>query len=364
MSNLPIISGLAAGSFLLTAAAIPFLKRLAWSFGLVDDPTEAGHKSHGKPIPYGGGMAIYLGVLFPVIVALLYALRQFVRQADGSSSPRLMFSGVDEASMLLGCASILFLIGLIDDWKGLTLLPRFLIEIATAVILVLECPEFRFAGDAMPLLGGALSVIWIVAITNAFNFLDNMDGLTAGMAIISTFALSALALLIGHLPAAVLGFVLVGALVGFLCYNFPPASVFMGDAGGLFLGFVAGGLSLLISHHASLAFVGLPPLLAPLLTLAVPAYDLVSVVLIRVGAGFPVWRGDNNHISHRLVRKGLSRRGAVLVIYLLTLLTSLPAVLVLRVPPTWSWAMLAVVVTFIAVGAHVEVRDTQRQRSA
>ena len=361
MSNLPVISGLAAGSFVLTAAAIPFVKRLASSFGLVDDPTRANHKSHDAPIPYGGGMTIYLGVLFPVIVALLYTLRRYVTQAGDVLSPQATFIGIDEASMLLGCASILFLVGLIDDWKGLTPLPRFLIEVATAVILVLEFPSFRFAFDTIPLVGGAISVVWIVAMTNAFNFLDNMDGLTAGMAIISTLVLSLLALLIGHLPAAALGFILVGALIGFLCYNFPPASVFMGDAGGLFLGFIVGGLSLLVSHHASLAAVGLPPLLAPLLTLAVPAYDLVSVVLIRVAAGVPVWIGDNNHISHRLVREGFSRRGAVLIIYALTLLTCVPAASVLRVESVWSWVLLAALATFVAVVARTEVRHSRKR---
>ena len=355
MSDLPIISGLAAGSFVLTAAAIPFVKRLASSFGLVDDPTQASHKSHVKPIPYGGGAAIYLGVLFPVIVALLYALRRFVTQTGDLLSLKGTFIGVDEASMLLGGASILFLVGVIDDWKGLTPLPRLLIEVATAVILILEFPSFRFPVDTIPLVGGALSVVWIVAMTNAFNFLDNMDGLTAGIAIISTLVLSVMALLIGHLPAAILGFVLVGALSGFLCYNFPPASVFMGDAGGLFLGFVVGGLSLLVSHHASLTAVGLPPFLAPLLTLAVPAYDLVSVVLIRVAAGVPVWIGDNNHISHRLVREGFSRRGAVLIIYAVTLLTCIPAALVLLVDPVWSWSLLTVLIAFVAIVTRVEV---------
>ena len=110
MSTLLFISGLTAGSSVRTAVAIPFIKRLAWSLGLVDDPAGGEHKSHRRPVPYGGGMAIYLGVLFPVIVALLYALREAVTRSGGLALGAGAFLGVDEASMLLGCASVLILI--------------------------------------------------------------------------------------------------------------------------------------------------------------------------------------------------------------------------------------------------------------
>ena len=360
MSNLLFISGLTAGSFVLTAVAIPFIKRLAWSLGLVDDPAGGEHKSHRRPVPYGGGMAIYLGVLFPVIVALLYALREAVTRSGGLALGAGAFLGVDEASMLLGCASVLFLIGLLDDWKGLTPLPRFLIEVVTAAILVIEFPEFRFCGDSLPLLGGLLSVIWIVAMTNAFNFLDNMDGLTAGIAVIATLALAAIALDVAHLPAAILCFVLAGATVAFLIYNFPPASVFMGDAGGLFLGFAAAGLSLLASHHAAADYPGFAPRLAPLLVLAVPVYDLVSVVAIRIRAGVPVWVADNNHVSHRLVRLGLTRRNAVLFIYAVSLVSSGAAVFLVGAPAAMAWAVGGGLALATAVAARLELRRPPR----
>ena len=146
--------------------------------------------------------------------------------------------------------------------------------------------------------------------------LDNMEGLAAGVAAIALSGLVSLSLACGHIPSALLGLLVIGAACGFLVFNFPRATVFMGDSGALFLGFVAGGLSVLVTGRAAEmpAFDG-GAILLPLLVLAVPAYDLLSVVVIRMSRGIPPWHGDQNHTSHRLVRLGLSRRDSVLVLY-------------------------------------------------
>jgi UDP-GlcNAc:undecaprenyl-phosphate GlcNAc-1-phosphate transferase len=361
------MASLVVGPLLLTALVIPLVKRLAWGLNLVDHPAAADHKSHRRPTPYGGGIAIFLGTLLPVVLVLLYILRLLAVSGTHTfpswmPATALFFAGINQISILLGCASMLLLIGLIDDWRGLPPLPRFLIEIATAAILVFEVPEFRLvfltdhASVAVP-----LTVFWIVSMTNAFNFLDNMDGLTAGMAAIILVLLAFMALNGNHLPAAVVSLVLVGAISGFLLYNFPPASVFMGDAGGLFLGFMAGSLSALLSHNLSQAGAAMPHPLAPLVILIVPAYDLVSVVLIRLGNGVPLWIGDNNHISHRLVHLGLSRRQAVLVIYSLTLLTGLPALFLLQTHSWVAWLLLFLAPVFSFTMALFDLAARRRR---
>ena len=360
------MASLVAGPLLLTALVIPLVKRLSWGLNLVDHPATAGHKSHRSPTPYGGGVAIFLGTLLPVVLILLYILRLLATSSlhplpSWMPETTFFFAGIKQVSILLGCASILLLIGLIDDWRGLPPLTRFLIEIATAMILVFEAPEFRLAflsdhaSIAIP-----LTVFWIVAITNAFNFLDNMDGLTAGMAIIVQLLLALIALHGNHLPAAALSLILAGATAGFLLYNFPPASIFMGDAGGLFLGFITGSLSTLLSHSSAQAGAPIPYLFAPLAILLIPAYDLISVILIRLAKGIPPWVGDNNHISHRLVRLGLSRRFAVQVIYLLTLLTGLPALFLLHTQSWISWALLFLVPIFASILAFFDLAAHRR----
>lgn len=366
MNHIFALIFLIAVPLLLTALSIPLIKRMAWSFNLVDYPAQGDHKSHQRPVPYGGGLAIFLGTLLPMVLVLLYTLYLLTLSgADSFPSWALatttLFEGINHISILLGCASILCLTGLIDDWRGLPPLPRFLIEIATATILVFEAPEFRlgfFASNAF--VAVPLTIFWIVSMTNAFNFLDNMDGLTAGISAISLTLLGLMALISGHIAGAALSLVMVGALLGFLLYNFPPASVFMGDAGGLFLGFMAGSLSALLSHHFSQPGALFPYRLAPLLVLTIPLYDLVSVVLIRLGNGVPPWVGDNNHISHRLVHMELSRRHAVLIIYLLTLLTGLPALFLLRTHSWTAWLLLFLVPVFLGIVALIDLTARRR----
>ena len=307
---------LCGAALLATALLIPPIKRLAWRMDLVDHPAAGAHKSHRHPTPYGGGVAIFLGLA----LALAAGWHWFPELASSDSLP------------LVGGGALLLILGLLDDWRGLSPLPRFALQFLVAGALVASYPHYRLPvlSDHPPL-AIALSAGWLVAMANAFNFLDNMDGLSGGMSAIALLALGILSLWAGHLPAAFIALALSAASAGFLVYNFPPASIFMGDAGGLFLGFVAGGLSAQLSQeHSGDLFA-----LAPLLVLAVPAYDLSSVVLIRLCRHLPPWQGDHNHLSHRLVRLGLSRRGAVLVIYALTLAAALATLGALSLGNPW-----------------------------
>ena len=317
----------------LAALSIPGVKRLAWRVGLVDRPDAGIHKSHQRPTPYGGGIALALATV------LCAALLPYP-----GASPALF--------AILGGAFALFVLGLADDWFTLPPLPRFAAQVAVACLLVYFYPECRLS-VADPGLAAALSVFWLVTMTNALNFLDNMDGLSAGTAAVALLLLGALNLLAGHDQAAWLALIGLGALVGFLFFNFPPASIFMGDAGSFFIGFLASALCLWTGTQATVAPHAPDHLynaLVPLVALGVPAYDIASVILIRLRRGAAPWHGDHNHISHRLVRLGLSRRGAVVAIYALALVAAGPVLLAGAgiLPPGYALAACSAVLALVA----------------
>ncbi len=331
---------LTLAALLVTASFVPAIKLLAWHFDLVDHPRGGSHKSHPRPTAYGG-LAILLG-FFPALAL----------------APK-----IGPLWILAACATALFCVGLVDDWRGLAPLTRFLLQTAVSAYLVLSAPEFRlafFGGDSV--LAAALTIVWIVALTNAFNFLDNMDGLAAGLAAIVLLLLGLVGLTVGSLPGAALGLALAGASAGFLLHNFSPARIFMGDGGAFFLGFVASGLSVFLSRHciSALPPTDLPQRWAPLLLLALPLYDFVSVIAIRLKNGKPPWIGDTNHISHRLVRMGWSRRQSVLTLYLLTLLTGLPGLFLLRTQTWTAWFLLLLVPAFAGILAALDLAAARR----
>jgi UDP-GlcNAc:undecaprenyl-phosphate GlcNAc-1-phosphate transferase len=328
------------GPLLIAALTVPLIKRLAWRYNLVDHPETSAHKSHQQPTPYGGAIAIACGVFLTLGIALPYGLpplRQWAIEGNifwlvdlVRVATHFVHQGADLSLLLLGGLA-LFLLGLADDWRGLPPLPRFLAQLLVIVAVVGALPTCRLAlFPQAPYLNMGLTVLWIGAMTNAFNFLDNMDGLSAGIAAIALIFLAFMAFLVRDFALATFCLALFGAVCGFLLYNLPPATIFMGDAGGLFLGFSVSAVAVILSQAYAQATLFAAHQLAPLLVLTVPIYDFASVNLIRIRNGAKPWIGDKNHISHRLVRLGLSRRGAVLTIYLLTGLTALPALLALR----------------------------------
>ncbi|NKB67020.1 MAG: hypothetical protein GKR89_08165 [Candidatus Latescibacteria bacterium] len=353
---------IALSGLVFSAVLTPSARRLAWRWSLVDQPDGAAHKSHQQATPYGGGLAILLGVLLPLGLLVIYGLavggRQFLSGPFGELQVDIRM-----ALLLLGGGAVLFGVGLADDWRPLPPLPRFLIELAVVGLLVAIEPGFRlsFLSDNS-LLAALLGLVWIVAMTNAFNFLDNMDGLTGGIAAILLACMGLVALSAGHHTSALLALLTAGACSGFLFYNFPPASIFMGDAGGFLLGFWAGSLSAWESQGLTVAAGsvdwgwGLP--LLPFFILGVPVYDFLSVILIRARNGMPPWIGDKNHISHRLVDLGLSRRSAVLVIYAFCVLTALPSLAVVHFRIDLIWLVPVLLGVFLV--ACVDFRARRR----
>lgn len=331
------------GSFTASALATLTVRALARRVGFVDRP--GGHKQHGRLVALGGGIAVTWTVCLP-IAALTWGacwstangIPSWVPEFVGLHLPGVA-SKASTVAYFLGGAVLLHVVGLIDDLRPLGPLPKLMIQIAAAGALAVGCGvrllTLPWLGDWIPTL---LTVLWIVVVTNAFNFLDNMDGLCAGVVAIAGTILAAAAIASGQVfvPLMMLG--LVGAVLGFLVFNFSPASIFLGDAGSLVVGYLMGVLVVLTTFYDPGKDLKPAGVLLPLVVLAVPLYDVASVVVRRRRAGVSVWRGDRRHFSHRLVERGFSERAAVLTIYLATLGTSLGAVLLPRA--NWSTAAL------------------------
>jgi UDP-GlcNAc:undecaprenyl-phosphate GlcNAc-1-phosphate transferase len=214
-----------------------------------------------------------------------------------------------------------------------------------------------------PLVSLVLTVVWVVGITNAMNLLDNMDGLSAGVAAIVSFILFVVALEAGQTFVAAMLAVLFGTLVGFLVYNFNPASLFMGDAGSLFLGFLLAAMSVSTTYYqGGGAGRGRLSVVAPVVVLAIPIFDTLSVMAIRLKNGAPLMNGDKNHFSHRLVRLGMTVREAVLTIYILSLTIGLSAVLLPQVGALGESLVLLHTLGIMVVIILLECAAARRRR--
>jgi UDP-GlcNAc:undecaprenyl-phosphate GlcNAc-1-phosphate transferase len=237
------------------------------------------------------------------------------------------------ALAMLACMTALHIVGLIDDRRSLGPIPKFAVQFAAAAVMAIwfDVRLLTFIDQHLPL-GHAPSIIitilWIVAISNAINFLDNMDGLAGGVsAIAATLFMIATILNAQWFIAGTLA-LLIGGLIGFLFFNFPPARIFMGDGGSLVVGFLLAILTARTTYYDPMKsdFAlggGWYGVFMPVIVLAIPLYDFVSVSLIRIKQGKSPFVGDQQHFSHRLVQRGLSRRGAVIVIWGATAITGI-----------------------------------------
>jgi UDP-GlcNAc:undecaprenyl-phosphate GlcNAc-1-phosphate transferase len=237
-----------------------------------------------------------------------------------------------------------------DDRKAMGPFIKLIIQLLVTGLVVILFDIRALTAIGYPL-SITFSILWIVAITNAFNFLDNMDGLSAGIAAIATTAFLVTTLLIQQWFIAGSLALLLGALIGFLVWNFPPARIFMGDSGSLVIGFILGVLTVRTTFLPKGVNwgAGWYAVFAPVIVLAVPLYDLIVVSAIRLSRGKSPFVGDTNHFSHRLVARGMSRRTAVLCLYLLTAATSIAAILLPHVTSTFA-AMLIFAQTLLVLG--------------
>jgi len=371
------LGGAIGPSLILSWAAAHWIRRRAAGWGLVDRPNA--RKAHAAPTPLGGGLAIWLGVVLPFAAAQAALC---VWHADPprvekwlAQSPSLAFvvphlpglwAEAADLWLLLGLGTLLLVVGLIDDFRGLDWRLRLAVQIGVA-LAVIAGRGWRLAlGNEWPLLAAGLSLLWIVGLINSFNMLDNMDGLSAGVGTIAAAMLAAVMLLVPdpqtrlpHLFVAGFLLVLVGSLLGFLWHNRPPARLFMGDAGSYFLGFSLATIAMVATYAGG----DLPrhAILAPICVLAVPLYDTVTVVWIRLRQGRSPFEADRNHFSHRLVELGLSKTQAVLTIYLLTATCGLGALLLHEVDQVGAALIVLLVVCVLMLTGILET-SARRKR--
>ena len=322
----------------------PLALRIATKKQILDHPGD--YKTQRSAVPYLGGVAIVLA--FAVVVLIGAFLRPLATFAS-------------EVPIIIGIAVALSLMGLIDDLRGINPFVRFAIEIAGAVILFYVGVGVELFPTVQPL-NVLFSVFWIVGITNAFNLLDNMDGLSAGVAVIASMLFFILGAVNGQILVATLAVALAGCALGFLRHNFHPAKIYMGDAGSLFLGFMLSviGLKLRFPSPAQITF------LVPILVLWVPIFDTVLVVTTRLAHRLNPFAGGRDHTSHRLVFVGIPVPTAVNLIYLSTAALGWLAICVSRVDVTTGYMLGGLVgVTSLVLGgllARVPVYESSQRR--
>jgi UDP-GlcNAc:undecaprenyl-phosphate GlcNAc-1-phosphate transferase len=305
-----------------TSLLLPLVRRFCFARGWLDHP--GGRKQHQAPVPRLGGIAFFASFALTVVVGVALA-PMLTAVAEVRALVPEIASALAEAhrvrpqllGLLAGALSI-FLVGLLDDVLGekFPVGLKLLGQSAAAAIAVAAGIQVDFTG--VPLLNMLVSFLWILGISNAFNLLDNMDGLAVGVAISSAFIFFLNALALEEIFLCLILAAFVGALAGFMRQNLHPARIFMGDSGALFLGFMLSSLTIL-EHYVSPASSSLFPVLMPPLVLAVPLIDTFSVIFIRLSEGRPIYHGDRCHLSHRLVAAGLPEPQAVKFLLLLTL---------------------------------------------
>ncbi len=327
-------------SLVLTPLAI----RAALRLGVLDRPGE--HKSHATPTPYLGGVAIVLAVTLAILLAAV------VRGEELTTLSQLLG--------LLGIALAMALTGLVDDLRGLPVALRFGLQFAAA--LGLWAIGIRVSLTGLKLLDLPLTVLWTVGITNAMNLLDNMDGLSASTATIASLWFGVIALINGQVLVGALAFAVAGAAAGFLRDNRPPARIYMGDAGSLFLGIMLASLGMQLSLGRGM----LATAAIPILILTVPVLDTALVTVARLRHGISPFQGGRDHTSHRLVRVGLPVPVAVGLIAIASLAHGWVALLLYRIDTVSGVLLLGLTVLFdlffFALLAKVPVYDNSRGR--
>lgn len=336
---------LVSGAFVSLAFALlvtPFVIRYAWSRQCLDRP-DAKRKRHRLPTPTLGGVAIVLGSLAG---GLYLAGLQLAVDLPIESPPLGVWVG---ACIILG-------VGLFDDLRGLNPKAKFTLQLLVAYLLLhagysIDLSGFSFLGDdpyRLALFSIPLTVVWIVGIINAVNLLDGLDGLASGVAMIAFAGLAAIFGMQGDVGTMTIGLLMIGALGGFLVYNFNPASIFMGDSGSLFLGYVLAAYSLDLTAHADPTVA----LLIPVVLLGIPILDTTVAIARRFLSGKAIFAPDHDHIHHRM-RQVFSHRGTVALLYCTALWFAVAAFLMASHPAYLGYGIFGVTLITSALGLHL-----------
>ncbi|MCR8644616.1 undecaprenyl/decaprenyl-phosphate alpha-N-acetylglucosaminyl 1-phosphate transferase [Paenibacillus sp. N1-5-1-14] len=304
-------------SFLTVIALIPPLRKLAINLDFVDRPSS--RKIHIEPVPHLASIAIFLGFIIPY----------------------LAFIDWNQKSIAILIGSLLIIgIGLIDDWyktkaKDFAAWPKLIVQVAAAAIAFSAGITFEgftnpFTNEMVFLptwLQFILTILWIFGVTTVINFMDGLDGLSGGISAIAAITLFIIALSKGQIDSAIMSILLVGATLGYLIFNKPPAKIYMGDAGATFIGFMLG----VIALDGAFKQVTAVSVLIPVLALGVPIIDNLYVVAKRMLAGKPIYQADRSQMHYRLLSAGLTQKQTVLIIYLMSICLSLASIVLLLI---------------------------------
>ncbi len=291
---------MAASALVIAIGGTPLVRYAALKLGILDNPSA--RKVHSAPVPLMGGIAIYVAFIAALV---LWGERSYVNEVVGIS---------------VG-ATLVSIVGALDDSRGMGSYLKLLFQVAAATVLILSGVQVRLFDGVLDIV---LTLLWVVGITNAFNLLDNMDGLSSGVATIAAAFFTLLAAMSDQYLVGTLAAALCGACLGFLVYNWNPARVFMGDTGSLFLGFLLAAVGIKLRFPANSASI---TWMIPILVLALPLFDTTLVFFSRLRRGRnPLTTPGKDHVSHRLARRTGSQREAVLLCYLITGGTGLAAI--------------------------------------
>ncbi|HEY8890920.1 MAG TPA: MraY family glycosyltransferase [Clostridium sp.] len=325
MSNIYILAIITA---LISIIITPLVRKLAIKVNAIDIPKDE-RRVHNKPIPVMGGLAIYISF---VLGTILY---------NGILTP-------SQTGIIIG-ATVIVTGGIIDDLKDLRPKYKILIQVIAAICLLVSGISISIVTNpfkefypylSIGWINIPVTIIWIVGVTNAFNLIDGLDGLAAGIAFISCVTLMIVSMLNGRLEAAFLTAVLSGAILGFLPYNFNPASIFMGDTGSQLLGFLLAAISIEGAIKSATVFI----IAVPILAFGLPIYDTLFAMIRRKVNGKSIMQADKGHLHHRLLDMGLSQKQAVVIMYFISAVLGGIAIIAMQMNNQRAYFLLALVV--------------------
>lgn len=345
-----------AVAFVISLLATPGAIWLAPKIGAVDIPRD-NRRMHTKPMPRFGGMAIFLGVIVSIFLIWKILLPHLMDAWINYDLPIPPHEPLDKLAGILCGGVLIYLVGIVDDLRGLPAKVKFLLQIVCASVVYAFGVRITFFTDhfgvsvetghifVTSVISYLLTVIWIVGITNTINLIDGLDGLAAGVATIASFAIAYTSYIHGMYTVAMTMLAVAGGAAGFLPFNFHPAKIFMGDGGSLFLGFLLASVSIVgpVKGATVLATA------VPVLVLGVPIFDTAFAILRRLANGRPIMEADKGHLHHRLMAAGLGQRRSVLILYGISGVMAVAAVLFSRDLFLESFGLFLIAANFIYI---------------
>ncbi len=351
---------IAAGAAVITAVFTPACRYFSWKLDILDKPLGEFHKKHDAATPLLGGLALLAGWTATIFVGvwLILISKHHLPPPVSELVPGIR-SVLPLLYVITAGAVALTCVGLIDDWKPMGPFVKLLLQLLICAA-VAAYPKIRITVFiSTPFVTWAITTCWFMLIINAFNFFDNMDGLASGIALIAAMLFTLVAVLRCQYLVGALGAVTAGTAFGFYLYNRYPASIFMGDSGSHFLGYILAVIGALTLFYQPESSPTVAPLLIPILVMAVPIFDAFAVIVIRFKSGNPIYYGDHNHISHRFHHMGLDRETSVFLVHLLSLTIGLGAVTLLWLETKGA---VIVIVQSTAILTLVTVLHTNNSR--